>query len=810
LHKKKAAIAIALVSVCVVLILVYWIYRRRIKMNQSHETDRKSRPKSVRIDEKVNQDDNMGDDLRKSLIGRSCGEIYVGSKNSFVFGLGGEFYLTVAHTWIGVPPDEVVTVKFSNGIRKVFSRQLEMVRVAGTDATVIKIPNLPCRNRLKNFIQNSDLPKLLKGKNRKDIQFVCGDGKTATIRDVPYAEYDASIILDATRTITTAGSFRMNIATSSGDCGAVYMMKDPTMASRRLLGIHSGYQNHGAICEVLTQEKLQATLDQFGDGLRTFDILESEGVKENQTYDHSAPCSSSFGCSVVVGSVPPSQRAFMARETEFELTTFGEESAPSTAPLHMKPFYNSEGEYKNPTQYYMETLNSYESVPVDERRIIDAIGELWREWKPNYFRESVVSLESALNGHPLSSINAITKATSAGHTLRKMVTKGKDPLVQFDEDRQCYHLIGYFEDQLKDYLERMRKTGSYPENLVKDAWKDERKPHADVERGKARLVSGSNLLYWIAFRMYFTSWLDSVKSTHPFGPCEVGINALGPEWDMLRKYLFGVDVEEEVRFIMGDYRGFDISMPFELREILLEEILKFYESLGASEEDQMMRRLLWRSSSCHFHIFMDMIYARFNGQDSGNPATAETNSIIGDIIVRTCFVSSCLKMGFTLTQAREMWKRAVRAVYYGDDNLIALSREARFFTQRVLKAEIKEIFGMGYTSVDKGDFKYDHTPHSEISFLKRDFYFHPDTKTYVGRMPLEQIIDIARWWRKGSGEAASEMISNMENSLRELFYYGEHTFDNFRQTFDDHLKKQGLPILTISYGDCLLAFANSY
>lgn len=839
-NRKKVILAVV---VLVVLLIVVIILKRRQfkKKNETHEYDKKSRDKKVKVNEtherskrthdkkqKINENgkpvkrnegfDQFGQGVVNKIASTSLRTFWNRIGNTTALALGGEYYVTVAHQWISMKDDDIFGFVGQDGVmHRLLWKSIKKVLVPNRDLMVMRLRNFFSKKIYDRLISDKALGMLSQQKEFKNIDYVSLDFETGRVhtREVAYAKYNSSTELsDDTRTYVTKGFMMLNVQSAPGECGSVYVLRDPKFGTERIAFVHTGRYEDMAIGEPFTREDFSRALTEMGEELVLHDSIEQTTIKENQSlkFDPNATCPFTFPGSLPIGVVDSKSASFMSDKSDFVKSLYGKGRKTVTGPLHLRSFRNKDGEYKNPIRTYTDKLKKFPAHPVDADLIRMYTGPIHEEWKVRNLKDSVIPLKIAVGGDEACNLAPVSTSTSAGHWHRNEVTSGKVPLVTFDEKKQEYVLSESMEQDYKAYIDRIVETRNIPDCVVKDQLKDERKRWESVEAGKSRIFSGSTFIYWIAFRQYFGAWLDSIKGEHPFGPCMVGVNAVGFEWDVMDRNLKTVEIKKYLKMIGGDYAGFDIGLPYEVRAFLLEEILLWYEkNTDCTPMEQFIRRRLFQASMFHVHIFMNLLYGRPFGQDSGNPATAETNSVCGEILMRCAFVHVAMQQKMSVREAQVIWRDCVRKIYYGDDNLLSLARPAQFFTQPLAQKAIFELFGMRYTAADKGEFTSDFTDPSEYTFLKRTSVPMKEgfDRPMVGRMPLDLCIDIACWVRKSAGSKIAATRENMESSLREIFFWGEEEFEKMRAEYNNCLHRHRAASLDLSYQDCMETWLKS-
>lgn len=127
---------------------------------------------------------------------------------------------------------------------------------------------------------------------------------------------------------------------------------------------------------------------------------------------------------------------------------------------------------------------------------------------------------------------------------------------------------------------------------------------------------------------------------------------------------------------------------------------------------------------------------------------------------------------------------------YGDDALIAVSTACSFYDP----ARIPELgleMGMVFTDARKGS-TFEWQTIAEVQFLRRSFVWDAECERYLAllsRKSLAKMLVLAKRSQLTRHDHAAVLMSNV---LRELAYYGESEYEQFRTRFEQMAVKHGL------------------
>lgn len=309
-----------------------------------------------------------------------------------------------------------------------------------------------------------------------------------------------------------------------------------------------------------------------------------------------------------------------------------------------------------------------------------------------------------------------------------------------------------------------------------DTLKDELRPAEKVKAGKTRVFSAASLSFTIAVRMYFLGFIAHLNRNKIISECAVGIDCRSRDWATLAHYL----TQRSDLCIAGDFSNFDGSVNYWIFMRVLDIVNAFYAD---GKKNALIRRCLWENIVHARHIVGDQVYAVSQGQPSGNPLTAVTNTIYNSLATRYCYG---LIMGSALH-----FDKNIRMQAYGDDNVIVVSEKIR---EKLTPRELSRAFstiGMTYTSELKGQQSADFRSLLEITFLRRGFV--EEDQYWWAPLDLESIAKSINWITK-SPSPLNETVENCYGAIEELAYHPKATYDSLTTNITISLRQKGRAI----------------
>lgn len=372
----------------------------------------------------------------------------------------------------------------------------------------------------------------------------------------------------------------------------------------------------------------------------------------------------------------------------------------------------------------------------------------------------VLTDKEALNGVVgLNYVDKIPRKTSAGFPYNCSKMKFLD----FIGDEAI--LTEEIQDDAHD-IEQILSESRRSMPIFMASLKDEVITQAKADAKKTRVFTGSPLAFSLVMRKYLLTVNAFIQSHRRQFECCVGVDALGPEWEDIALYLRSFSTN----FIAGDYANYDKTMTADLilaAGQILEKIC--YKAGYDVKELNVVRTLIYDLAFPVCNFDGDIIMT-CGSEPSGHPLTVIVNSIVGSLLLRMAFINLRVEGNFT---------QYVRAIIYGDDNLMASRLPA--FNHCYLQ-EFFESQGLVYTMAEKGAKSIPFIPFEECTFLKRDFFTHPELNHIVGRLSEKSIRKMLMYrLPKGSMDAPNHAVEVMDTSCREMFFWGKEKFESHRE-----------------------------
>lgn len=519
--------------------------------------------------------------------------------------------------------------------------------------------------------------------------------------------------------------------TRKGDCGAPLSLCDYRHYQNRcLMGLHVAGRTDGmAFAVPLTQETCREIYEKFKP--REYE----EATHTQSFWDPKIQITSidriPFVDSGEIGNLRPLYttsetvsnpvrssliKTFIGESELFkeEITVMNEgREPPVLVPMKMGPHRGPDGEIVYPMEQALHPYTEDVYVPKDGvLRVGLHVGLKDFSNATSNFEGRVLTKEEAVLGVPEMGLKSITRGTSVGFPLCKVAN---NKTYYFGEDEKKLDVstpeaITLFEEI--DGLIKLLKSGKRPQFVCRDFLKDEVR-----KLGKgARLIAGTDLRYYILCRMFFGAIVGAACRTNLKSGMCLGMNPYA-DWADLYHKLMGPDKTGK-NVWDGDFGGFDSSqMPQMLWECLYY-INGWYKLRGATDEENMIREILFLDlvSSRHVVSYQGVagtVVEWAKSLPSGHFLTAFINSMLNKGLIAAGYVTLTGRLDFSETSV---------SLVMGDDNTVSTSDECiGLFNQVTLSKFLFETFGMIYTAGRKGEELRPTVGIDDVIFLQRRF-----------------------------------------------------------------------------------------
>ena len=590
-------------------------------------------------------------------------------------------------------------------------------------------------------------------------------------------------------------SWEYEVHTLPGDCGSPLVLLN-SRVPEKIVGIHNAYSESAGVAfgVPVYQEDVVQAVEHFGLDCQYGwkDLLPVEDTSFLQFSD-----GDNFRVvSVIRGSLPQPTKSKLRHSPIFERLT-----PTKTKPGYLRPFLNEKEEEINPTLlsrkkwgYHLPTLDQTK-VEMCDNYLSQLLCKETRkdclEYRIPMTTEQAIIGIAGIEGMP-----SMNKQSSPGYPFIFTKPPGKGKTGYFGQYEwrldtpEAKVIIGAISDMEREILE-----GNRPFVVSIDTLKDARIPITKADQGKTRIFSAEPVDYCALHRKYFLPFIAHTMINRLDNSCAPGINAASPEFDRLAKLLRS----KGPKVVAADYAQFDGRIPTEAIRSFYRAAVDWYmqnwdlivehkrnivsgRELNREEFALFISRIAFECIN-HVHVcekqnelgdrFL-VFYLVMNGQPSGNPGTAASNTGAGIWIIAYCYLTEVTPK---TNKYLDSFDEDIYVCTYGDDMVMNISDSiAEIFNQNILTTAMMSNFMLECTDEQKtGDTPPPYRSLSEISFLKRSFVWNDDISMYVGVLPVDLLYDITNWYRSGVQDPFVITVDNLKSDRKSTRLNSSHS-----------------------------------
>jgi len=387
-----------------------------------------------------------------------------------------------------------------------------------------------------------------------------------------------------------------------------------------------------------------------------------------------------------------------------------------------------------------------------------------------------LTIEEAIFGIP-GELDSIDLTTSEGILLRLHHLKRKDVI-----RLPCGEDPGYIDQLIYDEIAKLEAAVArreLPKLVTIAALKDELRDIERVELGKTRMFHVGDFIHMIWMRMVLGDLMRFLKKHRAQTTGAIGTNPHGQDWKLLFDEMTSHD---DMLFGGGDYSGYDTGLRSQFAVWMGVDCAFAYKY---GDDTLLFREVLYACiSACGplLIIGRTVFWLEFENP-SGGYATGFFNTYCNNCIFAIVFYHLQRKCKtecgccFSEAQLQEFWRK-----FYGDDNLWATFKKyAEHWNMLTVSQAITELFGMTYTTPQKGEVKVPFLELEDLEFLKRKFRVVGGSLVY-GVLDEVSIRSMLMWIRDtGTYSGNLEQLKvNIGVAGMEMYYYGRPRFEEWR------------------------------
>lgn len=449
---------------------------------------------------------------------------------------------------------------------------------------------------------------------------------------------------------------------------------------------------------------------------------------------------------------------------------------PSTLfqPPMMRPVVRN-GEYISPVNIGLKKISTQKAC-LDKKVLRHIVDVLVKRITIGLKKKGIeklepMTIEDAINGAYDDTFSRRIAATTAGG-FGFSGKKGKYiPIVYEDQTKVVREPVEALKKEILDNIERYAKN-EMNHYVYNASLKDEPREISKSMSGNTRIFYGAPLNNLVMSKVFLSPFYTLLIEDADLFCTSIGIDMHRQAhkiYDTLKAF--------SPNILEGDYRNFDVGMPFDIGLTACTVVEEILEIFGYNEVSmQMVRGLLSDSLFPLVNLNQDL-FGCAALQPSGRYATAEDNSLRGLIML--------MYFWYTQEELRELdFFSFVKPYTYGDDVLASIKEAvSHLFNNKIYQAFVRKVYLMDFTPTIKGGEHQDFVTVDTMSFLKRNFRSHPSFSRKVAPLDMNSIFKTLAWFAPSKMVNAQMQYSSiLSSSMRELFFHSTRfQFDFMRE-----------------------------
>lgn len=401
------------------------------------------------------------------------------------------------------------------------------------------------------------------------------------------------------------------------------------------------------------------------------------------------------------------------------------------------------------------------------------------EWDEMMVYDDFTTLNGAAG---VAFVDKMNRNTSMGNPFKK----SKKFFLIDDEPRDGIMDPVKFTPEIMERIQEMHEAYKRGERVLPNFCghlKDEAKKFKKIIAGKTRLFTGGPADWAFLVRKYYLSFVRVMQRNRFVFECGPGTNCASTQWQDIYEYLtkWGTD-----NMIAGDYAAFDKSMPAEMILAAFDILIWMGRTAGFTSEDILIMTGIAEDTAFPLVDFDGDLIQFLGSNPSGHPLTVIINGLANSLYMRYCY--------FVLSpdDSVENFKRDVRLMTYGDDNIAGIRPGASWYNHTAIQSTLADI-GVTYTMADKEAKSVPYISIDQCDFLKRKWRWDADVGAYLAPLDEESIEkSLLRVVQSKTISPESQAVAVMESAHAEYFFYGREVFEEKAQMFKRVVKKCGL------------------
>lgn len=313
-----------------------------------------------------------------------------------------------------------------------------------------------------------------------------------------------------------------------------------------------------------------------------------------------------------------------------------------------------------------------------------------------------------------------------------------------------------------------------------------------IGKSKVRVFAGAPFAFAYLVRKYFLTTAVFIQN-HPIAfECAVGVNAHGPEWTELMRY---VESKGKERGIAGDYAAYDTTCPATFMsaayKILFDIIMQANSMNNSFSGDDIVIIEGIVTDLCNpVYEHNGDLLGVVGSNPSGHNLTVIVNNIANSLFMRYAYYQIASDEGVAPPSFRD----TVALLCYGDDNKMTVAEGYPWFNHTRIASALADI-SVTYTMADKEAESVPYISVHDADFLKRGAVYDEEFDMYLAPLKISSIFKSLHCRNRNSEIKPTEHAgTNAGTAAFELMFHGREVYDKYVPVLDKVLAEVGAEI----------------
>lgn len=392
------------------------------------------------------------------------------------------------------------------------------------------------------------------------------------------------------------------------------------------------------------------------------------------------------------------------------------------------------------------------------------------------------------------------KEVVSGNEMLAGMNKDSSNGYKCDKDKNTYFDFdnGQFTERLRKEINEL-KTKSLAGEYDVDDWMWTECPKDEIRNvekdGVPRSFRISRVHLQAETKRLLGSMVADLMRNRSHNKIMVGVNPY-KDWDAMYKELSQMKIVWD-----GDVGSWDGGMITQVQQLAVKILVEKFR--GEDDDRVWLEMILFNSLNTPVAV-ADDVYVTTHSMPSGFFLTAILNSIINRLYKVMWFFRNMKKAGHVPSVLG--FDSIVLDYVYGDDSLNGV-RAYEGILNALTMRDFFESIGLTFTNSDKTPIVEPTVPLNQVSFLKRDFVYHPDLKRVMCPLSVRTLYSGLSWLDRKK-ESAVVMADKIATFQRELFLHPGIDYASVVDRVFARATQEGLAYTRLPYNYLIHVFSD--